>query len=1323
MVAKFLHLILIPMIILGQLLSPPLSLPTKNQLTGWGAIGQAGGPTQGIAVQGEYAYIGVGPRLVVVDISDPANPRPVGASAPFDYFVQGITISGTHAYVATGTAGLYIVEIAEPSNPHTVGSWNSPGFAENVDVTGTTAFLADGSDGLRLVDVTNPATPLEIAHAFDMNYAYDVVVSGRYAYVAAGGAGLLVVEISNPVYPVEAGTYDTPGNARGVATSGGLVWVADERSGLQILNASDPLHPALLGSLQTEGWAFDVTVAGNLAYIASAFGGLRVVNISNPAYPVELGGMSWAQSNATGLVLAGSHVYLTDRKNGLRVINSSDPASPVQIDYWNGFSFAHSVEVAGNYAYVAAGFNGVRVYSLTNPTHPVEVGSFLADGLFYCLKISGDRLYAGTMIESPAKGIYAFDISDPANPQQIGYYGDIAECWGIDIDGNTVYVADAGDLKVFDFSDPPNLDLVGSYPLTPRGLTVRDGLAYVSQEFDGVKIYNVSNPASISLVGSFTSSTSFTHGPVSLAENYAYVSDNWGLRILDVTDPANPTEVSYTPTHDETNWLALSGSRVYVSEGSYGFSLYDVSNPAAPQLLNQTSVLGAVQVLAVNSGKLFTASGEGGLQIFSETAASAQNQPVHQFQAVREAQTIPITAHDHRTQTANLVPDISNIPPAPNRSATTCTVTSAANSGSGTLRACLENQVSGDVITFSAAAFPSSAPVTIPVGPTRLPWLTQGSVTIDASNAGVILDGSLVLGAWDPGIGIITDNNTVRGLQIVNFPMGIDLIGSNNHIGGNRLVGSGPTGQGNVISGNRQDGLAISGHGNIVLGNLIGLDATGTHSLPNHAGGIRIVQSPDNTIGSLNPGEDNIISANGDAGIMLYGYTTSGNKVIGNKVGTDITGNLNFGNQHVGVYVESGSANTLVYGNLISGNGVAEVYVWDFGTDFNVLTGNNIGTNLAGTAPLPNLTRTGIATGSAAYTRIGGTAPGERNIVANPNGVSVWAPFGANTLVLGNYIGLNAVGSAVFTGTGGLFLGGASRSIVGGVTPAEANYITADGNFSLELRSPNNVIAGNFFGLADDGETPLATAGFQVWSLRDGNMIQGNQIANSTSAGIWLYGAQSNTIRRSSIWANPFKGVYLDNANNNLPAPAFSLSTTGGSGSTCSGCTVELFLDAANQGRYFLASVTADGVGSFTFPAFCPLPYTHLTATATDVQGNTSEFSDFQVVPWDCSATRPVPTLGSLDPTNQPVFSPTFLLALTGTGFYPDSVVRWDGIALPTMILSSTLAQAAIPSYLFWAGGDFPVTIFTPAPGGGESSTLIFNVAPPTMIYLPMVRR
>ena len=125
------------------------------------------------------------------------------------------------------------------------------------------------------------------------------------------------------------------------------------------------------------------------------------MNISNPVHPVEIGGLSWAQSHAAGIVVKSSQVYIADRKNGLRVINVLNPANLVQVGYWNQFAFAQSVEVGGNYAYVAAGFNGVRVFDISNPIHPVEVSEYLVDGFFYTLKLSGTRLYAGTMLTAP----------------------------------------------------------------------------------------------------------------------------------------------------------------------------------------------------------------------------------------------------------------------------------------------------------------------------------------------------------------------------------------------------------------------------------------------------------------------------------------------------------------------------------------------------------------------------------------------------------------------------------------------------------------------------------------------------------------------------------------------------------------------------------------------------------------------------------------------------------------------------------------------------------------------------------------------------------
>ncbi|HWQ03772.1 MAG TPA: right-handed parallel beta-helix repeat-containing protein [Longilinea sp.] len=1278
----------------------------------WQLTGQAGGPTQGIAVQGNFAYIGVGPRLVVVDISDPANPQRVGESAVLADFVRSVAVSGTYAFVAAGGAGLCVVDISSPTHPLEVGAWDSPGYAEGVAVAGSTAYLADGPGGLWLVDISDPTGPSKIASVFDMNYVYNVAVNGRYAYLAAGGAGLLVVDISNPAYPVEVSGYDTPGNAHALTVLNSRAYVADECSGLQIINVADPLHPALLGALQAYGWTFDVAVSGSNAYLANAFGGLRILNVLDPTHPLEVGSLSWAQGNGTGLVVAGSRIYLADRKNGLRVISTADPAHPAQSGFFSPFQSALMMVIGGDYAYVAAGYNGVRILDIKDPSHPVEAGAYPIDGIVYTLKLAGSRLYAGTFGGSPAWGAYVLDISDPTNPVQLSYGQWCGECHGIDVVGNTAYFDDTNGVSIVDFADPAHPQLLGNTNENAITVTVSGHLAYVTQGAQ-LKIYDVSDPAHITVFGTYSDPLGFLRQNVVLTENYAYVNDWWGVRILNVADPAHPTAVAFYPTPPETEWLAVSDDRLYIAEGSYGVEVVDVSNPAVPVRLSGFATLGSARTVAVAGGNLFVASTEGGLQIYS-LASLAAAQPGVDASGPAPAGSSPV-AHSPSTPQHQQKPPAITLPllaspAAPDRAATTCTVTSAADSGLGTLRECLWNQVNGDVINFSPVVFPPSAPVTIQVGPERLSWLVMGNITLDASNAGVILDGTGVTGAWDPGIGIASDNNVVRGLQIYHFPgMGISVMGYNNIIGGSRLIGSGPTGQGNVISSNRM-GLTISDQGNQILGNIIGLKADGMQAFGNQTDGINIWGSQNDIIGSLEAGKNNIISANGATGITLCGYVDEGIQILGNYIGTDISGTLDRGNTDIGVYLECGAYNNLVHSNLVSANHGAGVVISDIASDFNVITGNRIGVTGDGAQTLPNA-GVGIMTLWGAYTRIGGTAPGDGNQVGTGT-VEVNVIFGSETMVQGNKVGLNAAGTAVLPNAGSIVLDGSSRTILGGATPAEANYVTTVGNFSLNIHSVNNAILGNFFGLAVDGTSPLAGAGFQILSQHSGNLIQNNHIVNAGSAGIWLDRAQANTIRRNSIYANPFKGIFLDNgANNNLSAPSFSLSVANGSGTTCPGCMVELFLDAGNQGRFYLDSVTANSSGSFTFPAYCPLPYPNLTATATNSLGDTSEFSAPQVVPWNCSS-NPAPALFSINPTSVNEQDPTTVLTLIGSGFFPGSVVQLNGNTLLTHYVDSNHLFAVLPLGQIGISGDTSITVFNSTPDGGTSNAVTLTIVP-----------
>jgi len=215
----------------------------------------------------------------------------------------------------------------------------------------------------------------------------------------------------------------------------------------------------------------------------------------------------------------------------------------------------------------------------------------------------------------------------------------------------------------------------------------------------------------------------------------------------------------------------------------------------------------------------------------------------------------------------------------------TIVVTSSADSGPGTLRQALLDAGSGDTITFDPTVFPPTAPATIYVS-SELPPLSQGHLTVDASNAGVVLDGSNIGEDFVPGLQVVSNGNTVQGLQIVNFipGAGIALSGGaqDNVIGGDRSVGSGPVGQGNLTSrgdigiGLWDDRTAF----NTVTGNLIGTDVGGAGNWGNDGSGIWMDDGAShNTIGP-----DNAIAYNKVYGIEMRGSNTVGNPITHNSI-------------------------------------------------------------------------------------------------------------------------------------------------------------------------------------------------------------------------------------------------------------------------------------------------------------------------------------------------------------------------------------------------------------------------------------------------------
>ena len=610
-------------------------------------------------------------------------------------------------------------------------------------------------------------------------------------------------------------------------------------------------------------------------------------------------------------------------------------------------------------------------------------------------------------------------------------------------------------------------------------------------------------------------------------------------------------------------------------------------------------------------------------------------------------------------------------------------------------------------------------------------------------------DGNVISGnANNPGYdGILINLPGASGNVVENNLIGMDAADSMALPNGNGVAISngaanntiGGSGVGNTIGGNLTDGIfiiSVGTTGNLVEGNYLGTDSTGTAPLPNGTGVLIEAGATGNTIGS-----GNVISGNNGDGLDITGMQTSGNVVMGSRIGTDVSGEQGLANGVEGLAIQGAANNTIggtssADGNVISGNdsnpGHDGVLINLSGASGNVVENNLIGMDAADSMALPNGNGVAISNGAANNT-IGGSGVG--NIIGGnlTDGIFIISVGTTGNLVAGNHIGIDSTGASVPDGTGVLINGGASGNTVGGRTIGAGNVIagnTGDGVDISGTGTSGNVVSGNNIGVSGTGNRGSGvaiSAGAQQNQVGGTSTGAGNNIVSNVGVGVWVFDATStgDAIRGNSIHDNGKLGIDLGGSlasgpdgplpnhvgmvsgpNNfqNYPilAAAAAGPTTIVTGSLNALPKISYFLDfyasttpdpsGYGEGARYLGttSVTTNSSGNVSFVTSGLAKSTKgefITATATDPAGNTSEFC-LAIAARFGSTTHLAVSPNPATYGQRVTFTATVIAAAGSTGTPTGKVTFLDGATtLGTGTLTGVALVTATFRYRFPFGG------------------------------------
>ena len=340
---------------------PPHVYPAKtNSFTGsqdtLSLIGQWGwGECMAVVVRGNYAFIGNGSLLQVLDISNPKTPQILG-QVDVGSYIFGLVVSGNYAYM---TPGFSIIDISDVTHPQVISNLSIPLMASSIAVSGDYAYIGNILGEIYTINISDPAQPYIVSGyammATEGDFIGSIVVVDTLLYATSFEFNSAnIFNISNPLSPFRYS--NTFGDRGELIIQGHYMFVgAIDYNTLWMYDISQPLYPRFINGVDLRSSPTTIFLRDSLVYVSeadSAFDGFEIVDVADTSNIRVLARMpffynfpanSGVESGSFGI---DSTIACIACNNGLWIVDISK-VPVLTTDYFLGTGSGYDANIGG----------------------------------------------------------------------------------------------------------------------------------------------------------------------------------------------------------------------------------------------------------------------------------------------------------------------------------------------------------------------------------------------------------------------------------------------------------------------------------------------------------------------------------------------------------------------------------------------------------------------------------------------------------------------------------------------------------------------------------------------------------------------------------------------------------------------------------------------------------------------------------------------------------------------------------------------------------------------------------------------------------------